>query len=312
MKQDVNQLQGFSSHASPLCDLGAKGAGLPGSFCAVFILLVVMSPFNVYALDRQEADNIPHVDQKARDNFLEYLYAEHHKAFAIAPGGTWAWTAQESSAEQAERVALQRCQSNTRQTCTLYAVNDRLVFDRLAWSRLWRLDRQHRPGVTSGGLARGADFPNLVFKDAKGKPHQLSDFRGKPVLVHFWGSWCPPCMREMPSLLQLQQALKERHGNNINMVLLQVREPFSRSLKWAKQQAFARLPLYDSGVQSDTDSELHTASGEILHDRKLARAFPSSYVLDGKGRVLFVHTGPISNWLEYLPFFKDVIEQNKR
>ncbi len=117
-------------------------------------------------------------------------------------------------------------------------------------------------------------------------------------------------MREMPSLLTLQKSLATQHGKQVKLVLLQVREPFSQSINWAKQQGFARLPLYDSGVMSSEDSQLRTAGGKRITDRKLARAFPTSYVLDERGRVLFAHTGPIDDWLEYLPFIDDIIKQS--
>jgi len=298
-------------HLRPRCGIDAEGARSPGFFCVVFFLWLGVLPVSGFALERGQADMIPHVNQQGRDGFLEYLYAEDNKAFAIAPGGAWAWSALQTSEAEARRVALQSCQSHTQQACVLYAVNDKLVFDRQAWSRLWRLNKQQRPATTVAGVSRGSRFPNLAFKNAKGKSHRLSNFKGKLILVHFWGSWCPPCMREMPSLLRLQQALKKNHGNQIKMVLLQVREPFSRSLQWAKQQQFDRLPLYDSGVKGDSDSTFYTADGQTLKDRQLARAFPTSYVLDRQGRVLFAHTGPITDWLEYLPFFKDIVELSR-
>ncbi|MEH6496050.1 MAG: TlpA disulfide reductase family protein [Pseudomonas marincola] len=46
-----------------------------------------------------------------------------------------------------------------------------------------------------------ADFS---FKDAEGKNHQISDFKGKVVLVNFWATWCGPCREEMPSIDRLQ------------------------------------------------------------------------------------------------------------
>ena len=40
--------------------------------------------------------------------------------------------------------------------------------------------------------------PNFTVQDADGNAVQLSDFRGKPVVLNFWASWCPPCKGEMP------------------------------------------------------------------------------------------------------------------
>ena len=49
---------------------------------------------------------------------------------------------------------------------------------------------------------------NFTLPDLDGKPHKLSDYRGKVVLVNFWATWCPPCRREMPSMERLYQKLK--------------------------------------------------------------------------------------------------------
>ena len=45
--------------------------------------------------------------------------------------------------------------------------------------------------------------PEVAFTDIEGNPAGLADFRGKPVVVNLWATWCQPCLREMPSLERL-------------------------------------------------------------------------------------------------------------
>ena len=42
--------------------------------------------------------------------------------------------------------------------------------------------------------------PDFALQDTEGKMHRLSDYRGKPVIINFWTTWCPPCREELPSM----------------------------------------------------------------------------------------------------------------
>ncbi len=50
--------------------------------------------------------------------------------------------------------------------------------------------------------------PDFSLKDQQGKVHRLSDFRGKETLLHFWASWCPPCLEEISEWLELARRKK--------------------------------------------------------------------------------------------------------
>lgn len=55
----------------------------------------------------------------------------------------------------------------------------------------------------------GTPAPDFTLQDSDHKV-SLSDYRGKVVLLNFWATWCPPCIIEMPSLIALQQKMKDK------------------------------------------------------------------------------------------------------
>lgn len=240
----------------------------------------------------------PHLDADGQAEFRAYAAAAGHRAFAVAPGGAYGWTAEQGAAAAAEAEALARCQANTAQKCVSYSVDGQATFDAKAWPRLWgpylnAAQAQKAPV----GREVGQRFPDIAF--AAGSVSQL---RGKVAILHFWAAWCGPCRREMPDLQVLYERIKKRP--DIALVPLQVREKFEVSQRWAAEQGI-RLPLVDSGSAGSGDAHFRLAGGGQIRDRDLATVFPTTYVLDRHGVVVFSHIGPVPDWRQYEAFLLD-------
>ncbi|MDH5570431.1 MAG: hypothetical protein OEY89_01620, partial [Gammaproteobacteria bacterium] len=104
--------------------------------CLIYVIFFLHS-IDVTAGDINDPSVIPQVGKPARESYISYLYASEHKAFAIGPGGAWAWQEGFASDEEAESKAIEFCQRYTQQRCVIYAVNNKLVFDQKQWPTLW-------------------------------------------------------------------------------------------------------------------------------------------------------------------------------
>ncbi len=242
--------------------------------------------------------------------YREYLAADAHRAFAIAPGGAWAWVFGMPDLDVAEAEAIRACAGYTEQRCMVYAVDDQMVLDASAWSAVWGpyLDAE-AAAARPVGTRRTMRFPDLVVTDPAGTPTNLSDLRGRIVFLHFWGSWCPPCQVEFPELQQLYDSLKA--DPRIAFVLVQSREDIARSRRWAERRGIT-IPLFDSGANGPSDDEFRIADGSGIEDRFFAPLFPATYVLDRHGVIMFSHFGPLVHWPEYAPFLRHAAENMPR
>lgn len=68
-------------------------------------------------------------------------------------------------------------------------------------------------------LAVGDKAPDFELVDLEGNKHRISDYEGKGVFLNFWGTWCPPCKREMPYIEDQYNAFKEKgvHVLSVNI-----------------------------------------------------------------------------------------------
>jgi peroxiredoxin len=104
----------------------------------------------------------------------------------------------------------------------------------LAWYVAGRqgLDDVGKAGINSSLLPKvGDEAPDFVAISPEGQIVHLSDFRGQPVWLNFWGSWCPPCRAEMPDI---QAAYQELQPQGLTLLAISLGDKPSEALNFAK------------------------------------------------------------------------------
>lgn len=108
----------------------------------------------------------------------------------------------------------------------------------------------------------------------------LADYRGKVVFVHFWATWCPPCVEEMPKLEQLYRRL---FGKDFEILAVNVDEGGGEALGSFFRKNPASFP-----VLLDPGGSIAKSYGTFK--------FPETYVVDRAGTVRFKVIGPL-DWM---------------
>jgi cytochrome c biogenesis protein CcmG/thiol:disulfide interchange protein DsbE len=118
-----------------------------------------------------------------------------------------------------------------------------------------------------------ADF---TLAQADGTKVKLSDYRGKVVLLNFWGTWCPPCKVEIPWFVDLQQRLGPKGFTVIGVAM-------HEDNGWKDVTPFAadRHINYPVVMGDDTVDQ---AYGSLM-------IFPTSFLIDRTGKIASVHQG---------------------
>lgn len=276
-----------------------------------FVLYTVLlaTAFSVSApAGAADAERIPHVNERGRAGYGEYLTAEQHRAYAIAPGGAWAWQSGLDSRGQAAEAAVTACQEHSEQRCVVYAIDTDEVLDRRHWPTLWQpYPSAEQAAQAPTGRRRGERFPDLLLTGPDARPLAVSDLRGKVVVLHLWGTWCPTCLHELPQLDLLTRRLAD--APEVAFVFTQVREPYAAARDWLARHDLD-LPLYDSGSKPESD-RLRLRDGSTLLDRAVAPVFPATYVLDRHGVVVFALHGSPDDWSEYDAFIRDLATHSR-
>jgi peroxiredoxin len=112
--------------------------------------------------------------------------------------------------------------------------------------------------------------PDFALQDTEGKMHRLSDYRGKPVIINFWTTWCPPCREELPSMNRAWHLL-EKEG--IAMLALNMGEDEDA------------IFIFSADYPTDFPI-LMDQSGEVIEQWPV-KGLPTTYVIAPDGTIAY-------------------------
>jgi thiol-disulfide isomerase/thioredoxin len=148
------------------------------------------------------------------------------------------------------------------------------------------LDPPRGPGQEDLDVAPkpGSLAPDFEISAFDGARHRLSDFRGKPVYVNFWATWCGPCREELPEMRELL----DRHENELAVITVNRREPLDRAKAF-----FADLEKLNGepGISFTVDG---MDPDDKLYNEYRGLGMPVSVFVDANGVVVKVFNGRIS------------------
>jgi len=124
----------------------------------------------------------------------------------------------------------------------------------------------------AANFVEGVEAPDFEQADANGKMVKLSDFRGKYVLIDFWASWCVPCRKENPNVVNAYEKFKSKNFEIIGVSLDNNKE------NWLKA-------IQDDGLGWVNLSDLKGWKNEVAQQYAI-NAVPSNLLISPEGKIL--------------------------
>ena len=129
-------------------------------------------------------------------------------------------------------------------------------------------------GAQNGAFRVGDTAPNFWLQLEDGRYVRLSDLKGKPVVINFWATWCPPCRAEMPEFVKT--------AADEDLVVLAVNDGEDRKAV----EEFAAAFGMEMPVVLDRNG--------LLNERYLVQGLPTTYFIDRQGKLSSMVVGQIT------------------
>ena len=125
--------------------------------------------------------------------------------------------------------------------------------------------------------------PLFAVKTLDGKEIKLADYRGKVVLLYFWGTWCKPCVAATPQLKEFYQEMKDTYSNDFEMISFSMDESEHKLRNYVKKNNLA-WPQVRIGLSSKISSDYG------VNDRA-----PVSFLIGPDGKMLLTPESDCTN-----------------
>jgi len=119
---------------------------------------------------------------------------------------------------------------------------------------------------------------NFTLKDMNGVDVKLANFKGKPIVMNFWATWCGPCRAEIPSLVELQKQYGDE-GKDVVILGVSVDDPVDKLKPYAAQMKMNYPVLVGNGREDVQD-----AFGPLW-------GIPVTVFIDRAGNIALKHSG---------------------
>ena len=144
-----------------------------------------------------------------------------------------------------------------------------------------RLRACERPTANSptAAHARPASRASLKLHDLKGTPHSLEDYRGKPVLLNFWATWCVPCAAEMPLLSEMQK----QYQGKVVFIAASIDD----------EDMKPQIEAFIKKHQGEALTVMMGATLDSLDDFGVNQGMPGTVFIDAEGKIVDRRTGAL-------------------